>query len=371
MMAQVSIPLPGRSYDVVIGNALDFTAILKPLKLGNDWLVIYDTVFDTLAEGEVLRGFADTLGACARVRLFAVPSGEASKSLAYYGQLAEKILADRITRDTVVIAFGGGVIGDLAGFLAASLLRGLRFVQIPTTLLAQVDSSVGGKVGINAHAGKNLIGAFHQPSVVLADLAMLAYLPRREFSAGIAEVLKAALLADHDFWLWLEDHAEAIRAREPSRLEALIVRAVRIKADVVLADETERTGRRALLNLGHTFAHALEAAAGYDGVRLIHGEAVAIGMTMAARLSAELGMIPSSDVVRIETLLHAFALPTTVQDVGFAAMAEDLYRLMQYDKKTDQQGLKLVLLARLGQAVVRSALSQGQIMAAIQPSLEV
>ena len=357
----IDVPITGRKYNVIIGADIALAEQLQPLNLGQDWILLYDSVFEEIADGQVLREIQQQLG---NPRTFAVPSGEGSKSLACYSALAEEILSTRISRDTVVVALGGGVIGDLAGFLAASLLRGLRFVQIPTTLLAQVDSSVGGKVGINATAGKNLIGAFHQPVLVAADLKILQHLPKRDFSAGMAEVLKAALLADADFWCWLENHAEAINNRETAILEEMIARSVQIKADTVLADETERTGRRALLNLGHTFAHALEAATGYDAKKLVHGEAVALGLVMAARLSED---IDTADTTRISALLQKVGLPIAT-DLDLDPQA--LYELMLYDKKADQDGLKMVLLERIGQAKVTPAPAQEKILAAIIPSLE-
>ena len=361
MTQTIHIPIAERAYDVVIGKNINLGAWMQKLSLGQDWILLYDSVFETLADGQVLRDIQQQLG---QPRCFAVPSGEASKSLGSYSALAEEILAARITRDTVVIALGGGVIGDLAGFLAASLLRGLRFVQIPTTLLSQVDSSVGGKVGINAQAGKNLIGAFHQPVLVVSDLKILRHLPRREFSAGMSEILKAALLGDADFWCWLEDHVAAINNHDSDILEQMVARAVQIKADIVRADETERTGKRALLNLGHTFAHALEAAADYKTRTLIHGEAVALGLVMAARLSPN---IETDDRMRISALIEKFHLPTTTD---CALCPKSLYNLMLYDKKADQSGLKMVLLERIGQAKVQPAPAQEKILAAMTPSLE-
>ncbi len=361
MTRTLHVPIAERSYDVVIGDNLDLLALMQPLHLGSDWILLYDQVFETLADGQILHRIQQQLN---NPRIFAIPSGETSKSLSNYSALAEEILQTRITRDTVVIALGGGIVGDLAGFLAASLLRGLRFVQLPTTLLAQVDSSVGGKVGINAKAGKNLVGAFHQPALVAADLSLLNSLPKREFSAGMAEVLKAALLADADFWCWLEDHADPINSRKRDTLEEMIARAVQIKADTVLADETERTGRRALLNLGHTFAHALEAATGYDARKLIHGEAVALGLVMAARLSKGINI---DDTARIINLLQKVGLPTTTE---LELCPQALYELMLYDKKADHSGLKMVLLEHIGCAKVQPAPAPEDILAAITPSLK-
>lgn len=367
-MREVRVNLGRRSYPVQIGRGGDVTRAVEGL--GKDWVLIYDAVFERLSDGETLASVRKALGQLGVVRGYAVPSGEKSKSLSFYSHLVEKILHEGITRQTVVVALGGGVVGDLAGFVAASLLRGLRFVQIPTTLLAQVDSSVGGKVAINARVGKNLIGAFHQPQRVWVDLDFLSTLPRREFSAGMAEILKVALLADGRFWCWLQESAAAIIQREADVLTEMIARAVQIKAEIVAADEQETSGRRALLNLGHTFAHALEAAVKYDSERLLHGEAVAIGMVMAARLSMQQGMIGKSDVESLMTTLQEFSLPVELSRNVLQITAAEVCSLMQFDKKNTQEGLQLILLQELGTAVMCAAPEADLLYRAIAPSVE-
>ena len=342
---------------VHLGYGLPWSDLIATV--GQDVIVLHDGYFS---------GHLDPGRFGARVRLVAVPTGETSKSLDCFSRLAEQILADGITRTTVIVAFGGGVVGDLGGFLAASLLRGLPFIQMPTTLLAQVDSSVGGKVGINTRAGKNLIGAFKHPAMVIADLNLLDTLPTREFAAGMAEILKAGMLGDHDFWQWLGQHTQAIHDRVPEILAEMITRSIRIKARQVQLDETERTGQRALLNLGHTFAHALEAAADYDPTRLIHGEAVGLGLVMATRLSALVGMVDDATVEEVRHRVADFGLPTSVGqrlDVDAATLVD----LMRFDKKNTATGLNMVLLERLGSARLVAAPTRDLILAAITPSL--
>jgi shikimate kinase/3-dehydroquinate synthase len=280
-----------------------------------------------------------------------VPSGEASKSLDSYARLAEQVLALRPERRTAIAALGGGVIGDLAGFVAATVLRGLPFVQIPTTLLAQVDSSVGGKTGINSAAGKNLIGAFHQPKLVLIDPDTLASLPRRELAAGYAEIAKAGLIDDADLWRWCETHGTGLLDGDQAAQEEAIARAVAFKAAVVADDphEIRAQGGRALLNLGHTFAHAFEAEAGYGGA-LLHGEAVAIGLVCAFDLSARLGHADAALAGRIAAHLESVGLPTRIP----ALPAERLLGHMQGDKKVLAGRLRFILARDIGEAFVTS-----------------
>ena len=284
------------------------------------------------------------------VRRLVVAAGEGSKSLDAYGRLVEAMLASGIDRKTTVLALGGGVIGDLAGFAAATALRGLPFVQVPTSLLAQVDSSVGGKTGINSAHGKNLIGAFHQPLAVLIDVDVLQDLPERELKAGYGEVIKHGCLADADYFAWLEANAAAMLAGDAAlRLEA-IRRSVEIKAAIVADDERETTGRRALLNFGHTFAHAYEALTGY-GDRLLHGEAVALGMVKAARLSAALGLAPGADAERLEAHLSSLGIatdPRRLLNQGFPV--EAVIEAMTRDKKAEAGALRFVLWHGVGRA---------------------
>ena len=278
-----------------------------------------------------------------------VPAGEASKSFQYLEQVTGQLLDAGIERGDLVIALGGGVVGDLAGFAAGVLRRGVHFVQIPTSLLAQVDSSVGGKTGINTGHGKNLIGMFHQPSLVIADIAVLKTLPAREMRAGYAEIVKYGLISDAPFFAWLERQGQALLAGDNAILVKAITVCCQAKADIVAADEREQ-GVRALLNLGHTFGHALEAAAGYDG-RLVHGEGVAIGMVLAAGLSVDLGHCPLEDLVRIEAHLAASGLPTKIADIpGAMPPADVLVDLMAQDKKVQNGQLTFILLKGIGKA---------------------
>jgi 3-dehydroquinate synthase len=274
-----------------------------------------------------------------------VPEGEAYKNWQTLNTIFDALLAHRCERKTTVIALGGGVIGDLAGFAAACYLRGVPFVQIPTTLLAQVDSSVGGKTGINHPLGKNMIGAFYQPRLVLADIATLASLPDRELAAGLAEVIKYGLILDAAFFDWLEQNVGRLVAREVDALTYAVRRSCELKAEVVRQDERE-SGARALLNLGHTFGHAIEAGLSFG--TWLHGEAVAAGTVQAARLSQRIGMLSEADVARLAALLARAGLPTVAPDLG----VERYLELMGLDKKVEGGKLRLILLRRIGQAYV-------------------
>jgi 3-dehydroquinate synthase len=280
-----------------------------------------------------------------------VPHGEATKSFARLGEVVDGILAARLERGDLVIALGGGVIGDLAGFAAAIARRGMDFIQMPTSLLAQVDSSVGGKTGINSPHGKNLIGAFHQPRLVLADLGALATLPPREFAAGYAEVVKYGLIDDEPLYHWLEANRAAIFAGDIALRGEMVARCCAAKTRFVLADEKE-TGVRALLNLGHTFGHALEKATGYSD-RLLHGEAVAIGMVLAHGFSAKLGLAPSQDTGRIANHLRAAGLPTRLADIpGDLPPNDMLMTAIAQDKKVVRGALTFILTLGIGQAFI-------------------
>ena len=279
------------------------------------------------------------------------PPGETTKSYAEFALVSDALIAARIERRDLVIALGGGVIGDLAGFAAATLRRGVDYVQIPTSLLAQVDSSVGGKTAINSPLGKNLIGAFHQPRLVLADLATLATLPSREFRAGYAEVVKYGLIDDRAFFEWLETHRAQVFAGGPERAQA-VAAACAAKARVVASDETEQ-GARALLNLGHTFGHALEALAHYESRVLVHGEGVAVGMALAFRFSRALGHCAGQDVVRVERHLTAAGLPTRIQDISaLSATPETMLEAMRQDKKVERGRLTFILARGIGESFV-------------------
>ena len=285
-----------------------------------------------------------------------LPDGEEHKTLAQVGTVFDRLAALGATRDATIVALGGGVIGDLAGFAAACWMRGIDFVQMPTTLLAMVDSSVGGKTGVNLAAGKNLIGAFHQPRAVVADTSTLSTLPLREYRAGLAEVVKYAAIGEAAFFAWLEANVDALNAREPGALAEAIAVSCRHKAGVVARDEHEH-GERALLNFGHTFGHALETATGYG--TLLHGEAVAIGMLLAARLSSVLDRAPIADAHRLATLLSAFGLPVTPPPSD----PQRLLELMRLDKKNLAGTLRLILWRGIGRAEVVSGVDAGAILA--------
>jgi len=348
--APLVVELAERRYPIHIESGLLDRAgtVLGPLLPRPLVLLVTDA---NVAVTPHLGRLEDALAVAAiEVRRLVVAPGEGSKSLQAYGRLVEAMLATGIDRQTTVLALGGGVIGDLAGFAAATALRGLPFVQVPTTLLAQVDSSVGGKTGINSAHGKNLIGAFHQPVAVLIDVDVLQDLPERELKAGYAEVIKHGCLADADYFAWLEANAAAMLAGDPALRMQAIRRSVEIKAAVVAADERETTGRRALLNFGHTFAHAYEALTGY-GDRLLHGEAVALGMVKAARLSAALGLAREADAARLEAHLSSLDIatePRRLLNRGFPVDA--LIETMTRDKKAEAGALRFVLWHGIGNA---------------------
>jgi 3-dehydroquinate synthase len=275
----------------------------------------------------------------------ALPDGEVHKTLANVSRLLDVLVANRFARDSCVVALGGGVVGDMAGFAAACYQRGIPFVQVPTTLLAQVDSSVGGKTGVNHPGGKNLIGAFHQPAAVFADTDTLNTLPDRELRAGLAEVIKYGLIVDREFFDWLESHADELLARDTQALTHAIKRSCEIKAEIVARDEREQ-GDRALLNLGHTFGHAIESATNYSA--WLHGEAVGAGMLLAADMSQRLGWVSSADVTRVERVLQRFQLPTDIRKLTADTIAEK----MKIDKKVAAGRIRLVLLKGIGKSVV-------------------
>jgi len=361
---EIPVALGDRSYPVRIGPDLlarSGEAIAQTLGPSTLYPII-DEAVAALHGPAILQGL--TSGPHSLRETIIVPSGEASKRFDQLTSVMDALLEQRPDRKAVIVAVGGGVIGDLAGFAAAILLRGVRFVQIPTTLLAQVDSSVGGKTGINAKAGKNLIGAFHQPSLVLADLDVLATLPPRELRAGYAEVVKYGLLGDAAFFDWLQLHGPAVLAGDAEAQSHAVASSVRAKAQVVAEDEHE-AGRRALLNLGHTFGHGLEALGGYDG-RLLHGEAVAAGMVMAAEFSARLNLITEAETDRIRGHLAASGLPTCAGDLPFPVDPAALRRAMSGDKKNLDGRLVLVLLQAIGDAFTLSDVDETALMTYLQ-----
>lgn len=349
----VDVALGDRAYDIVIGRGVlsslgERVAALRP---GVRTAVVTDR---TVAKYWLEPTEASLAAAGIPTSRVVVEEGEISKTYAGLEKVSEVLIAAKIERNDLVIALGGGVVGDLAGFAAAILRRGVDFVQVPTSLLAQVDSSVGGKTGINSPQGKNLLGAFHQPVLVIADTAVLDTLSPRQFRAGYAEVAKYGVLGDEAFFAWLEkNHADIFKGG--SAREHAIATSCRAKAGIVSRDERE-TGERALLNLGHTFGHALEAATGFSD-RLFHGEGVSIGMTLAAQFSARLGMIGEADAARVERHLIEAGLPTRLQDIaGFAqeglADADALLALMAQDKKVKRGKLTFILLGAVGRAVI-------------------
>lgn len=362
MIRTVPVALGDRSYDVRIGPGLIARAgeEIAPL-LSRPRVAILTDEWVAALHLPALTTALERAGITSSA--LALPAGEATKSWDHLGRAVEWLLAERIERRDIVIALGGGVIGDLAGFAAAILRRGVRFVQLPTTLLAQVDSSVGGKTGINSPQGKNLIGAFHQPSLVLADTDVLATLPDRDFRAGYGEVVKYGLLGDAGFFGWLESNGPRLRQDQEALIHA-VAHSVAMKADIVARDETEQ-GDRALLNLGHTFGHALEAATGYSD-RLLHGEGVAIGCALAFDLSARLGLCPQEDPSRVGAHLAAMGMPARLSDIsGDLPDDASLIALMGQDKKVVDGRLRLILARGIGRAFVASDIDPGAIAATL------
>jgi 3-dehydroquinate synthase len=364
--ARVEVPLPGRAYDILVGRGrmAESGQRLAALK-ARAAAVVTDAAVGRLYAGPLVAGLEE---AGLRVGVVTVEPGEGSKGFATYAEVCEAVLAHKIERGDLVVALGGGVVGDLAGFVAATLRRGVRLVQLPTTLLAQVDSSVGGKTGINARAGKNLVGAFHQPSLVIADTALLDSLPPRELKAGYAEVVKYGLIDDPAFYDWCEAKAERILAGGPERDHA-VAQSCRAKAAMVVRDETEQ-GDRALLNLGHTFAHALERITGYDSGRLVHGEAVAIGLNLAFRFSARLGLSPGQDAERVRRHLARVGLPTSLQDVpGGCDSPEALLEAMAQDKKVKAGRLTFILARGIGRSFIAPDVDAAEVRAFLEGEL--
>ncbi|MBI4923698.1 MAG: 3-dehydroquinate synthase [Devosia nanyangense] len=360
---RVHVPLGERAYDILIGPDLleEAGERLKAMFPGRRYGIVTDT---EVARAQLPRLTRALDAAGLEHAAVVVPNGEASKSIAKLDDVVEGLLEARLERGDIVLALGGGVIGDLAGFAASITRRGMDFVQIPTTLLAQVDSSVGGKTGINSPHGKNLIGAFHQPKLVLADLTALETLPPRQFAAGYAEVVKYGLIDDEAFFFWLEENQTEIFAGGPARAEA-IARACEAKTRFVLADEKE-TGVRALLNLGHTFGHALEKATGFSD-RLLHGEGVAIGMVLAHGFSAKLGLAPSQDTGRIAAHLRHSGLPTTLAEIPGSLPGTDvLMEAIAQDKKVVRGALTFILTRGIGQSFIEKNVDPEMVRAYIE-----
>ncbi|MHA6317578.1 3-dehydroquinate synthase [Altererythrobacter sp. CAU 1778] len=349
-MAVIPVELAGRGYDVHVGPALlDRAGELGAALLRKASVPVVADVNARRLHGPRLERALAQVGKTAV--WYEVAQGETSKSWDSLRDLTDWMLAEGVERGDHVLALGGGVVGDLTGFACAILKRGCGFIQLPTTLLSQVDSSVGGKTAINTTAGKNLIGAFHQPALVLADLDCLATLPDREMRAGYAEVLKYGVLGDAQFFGWLESNGRAVLSREPEALEEAVATSVAAKARIVAEDERETSGRRALLNLGHTFGHALEAETGFSS-RLLHGEAVALGMVLAARYSVRRGSIERAAANRVALAVEQAGLPADVASLGLTCDGAKLVDHMRHDKKMDAGTLPFILLDGIGNAVL-------------------
>lgn len=367
MKNTVHVELGERSYDVEIGPGLiaEAGARIAPLIKRKRVCVLTDETVAALHLAELRDGLA---AAGIEMEALALPPGESTKGWPQFTRAVEWLLEQKVERRDVVVAFGGGVVGDLAGFAASVLRRGVRFVQIPTSLLAQVDSSVGGKTGINTAQGKNLVGAFHQPSLVLADTAILGTLTPRDFLAGYGEVVKYGLLGDAAFFDWLEAEGPALAAGDMAARVRAVTRSVQMKADIVARDETEQ-GDRALLNLGHTFCHALEAATGYSD-RLLHGEGVAIGCALAFELSSRLGLCSQEDPSRVRAHLKAMGMKTDLDDIpGPLPDAEGLMTLMAQDKKVLDGQLRFILARGIGAAFVTSEVPREAVVKLLQDAL--
>ena len=363
----VRVELANRSYDIIIGAGLlaRAGAYLAPILARPRVVIVSDEIVAPLYLAP-LQASLDR--AAIRHDAVIVPAGEGSKSFSQLQALLDRLLELRVERQDTILALGGGVIGDLAGFAAAILRRGVDFIQLPTTLLAQVDSSVGGKTAINAAQGKNLIGAFYQPRLVLADVSALASLSARELRAGYGEVVKYGLIDDFAFFQWLEENGPQILAASPTPLRQAVAVCCRAKAAIVARDERE-SGERALLNLGHTFAHALEAEAGYDG-RVLHGEAVSVGLGMAFALSTHLGLCPRQETERVLRHLAAMGLPTAAAQIGLPDLtAETMLDHMRQDKKVVGGRLTFILARGIGQAFITNEVAESQVKEMLQAVL--
>jgi shikimate kinase/3-dehydroquinate synthase len=363
------VETPSQIYPVFVGYGLldKLGEKMKQAALSGTATIISDgnvfSLYGSKVEGTLKdAGFA--------VNSFIVPAGEETKSMDYAIKIYDFLVEHRAERDDIIIALGGGMVGDLAGFVAATFLRGMPWIQVPTSLVAMVDASIGGKVGVNHPEGKNLIGAFYQPNLVLADCQTLTTLPRRELTSGWAEVIKHGLILDREFFEFLETNANRLKELEPELLTRVIARSAAIKAQVVSQDEKERKGKRTILNYGHTIAHGLEAATQYK--RLLHGEAVAIGIVGAAKISQRLGLLPSDAVERQQSLLQKFGLPTSLRakqsnlKLGLAK----IIRAMELDKKVKGKAIRWVLLQDIGKAVIRSDVPQQDVLAVLQELAE-
>lgn len=366
-MAVTRVELAGRSYDVHVGEGLlaDFERHAGPLLRKKSVPIITDRNVADHWRSALTASLAD---AGHEPDFLVLDPGEGAKSWPVLERVLDWLLEREVERGDHIVALGGGVIGDLTGFAAAILKRGCGFIQVPTSLLAQVDSSVGGKTAINASTGKNLIGAFHQPSLVLADTGALATLPRREMLAGYAEVIKYGILGERALFDWCEMNGAKVIAHDRAAVEYAVIQSVKAKARIVAEDERETTGARALLNLGHTFGHALEAQTGFSD-RLLHGEAVALGMVLAARFSAHRGMISADDGELVASAIGASGLATEIRDLGLNCTGETLAAHMLHDKKMDAGTLPFVLLRGIGEAYLDRDVAMADVAAFLDKQL--
>ena len=344
------------TYPIIIGSNLLSSSgeILKEFIHKKKVIVIYDSFFSIkTSTNNGFKEFVQSINKFTTTLNFIdIPGGDQTKNIDQLNKIIEKVLTYGVDRQSVIIAFGGGVVGDIAGFAASILLRGLNFIQVPTTLLSQVDSSVGGKTGINSKIGKNLIGSFHQPQAVLADINILKTLPKREFRAGFAEVIKYGLIKDLEFFNWLNYEYESILIHDKNKLQAVITKSCEIKAEVIKNDEKEGA-ERALLNLGHTFAHAIEAFGNFDG-RIIHGEAVSIGICLAFKLSNKLSYCSIDDTKKVINLFQKSKLPTSLHDIKkISVSTTGMIKKFKLDKKNRQNELTFILNKRIGESFVK------------------
>ncbi|WP_338245328.1 3-dehydroquinate synthase [Aurantiacibacter hainanensis] len=368
-MAVIRVELAGRGYDVHVGHGLldDAGPLMSDFVRKDRVAAVADR---NSHEHHGARLEAALSRANVGVDWFIAEPGEGAKSWGVLEKLVDWLLERGVERGDHIIALGGGVVGDLTGFAAAVLKRGCGFVQVPTTLLAQVDSSVGGKTAINTRAGKNLVGAFHQPALVLADTATLETLPPREMGAGYAEVIKYGILGDAEFFAWCEKHGAQVTVRDPEALQYAVTQSVKAKARIVAQDERETTGTRALLNLGHTFGHALEAETGFSDA-LLHGEAVALGMVLAARYSARRDYISMDDAVRVTAAIDKAGLRSEIAALGLDCSGEDLAAHMLHDKKMDAGTLPFILLRGIGEAFVDKSVEMADVASFLEEQLRV
>ena len=344
------------SYPIIVGDEIlqNSAEILKKFISNKKIVVIHDNFFSFNENtSNVFKDFIRSIKEItSSVKLIDIPGGDQTKSIEELNKIIEKVLAYEIDRQSVIIAFGGGVIGDIAGFAASVLLRGINFIQVPTTLLSQVDSSVGGKTGINSNVGKNLIGSFHQPLAVLTDTSILKTLPDREFRAGFAEVIKYGLIKDLNFFNWLKQEYENILNHDKNNLQKVITKSCQIKAEIIKNDEKEGA-ERALLNLGHTFAHAIESFGNYDG-RIIHGEAVSIGICLAFKLSNKLCFCSNDDTKRVVNLFQKSKLPTSLNDIeNLSFTSSEMIEKFKFDKKSRQNNLTFILNKKIGESFIK------------------